>query len=108
LDEEWEFCVNVAHIGWWWVEILQPLNVTSIQNLNVIDQVDVGQELDFRWESLIIMLEVSDNFVVSAKDGNEEGVDFYIMCCERLPFTLDVGVGLDLWDATYSAWEVVV
>jgi hypothetical protein len=33
----------------WWLETLQPLNVTSIQNLNVIDQVDVGQELDFGW-----------------------------------------------------------
>ncbi len=42
------------------------------------------------------------------EDGNEEGVDFYIMCCERPPFTLDVGVGLDLWDATYYTWEVVV
>jgi len=42
-------------------------------------------------------------FVVLAEDGNEEGVDFYIMCCERLPFTLDVGVGPNLWDATYFA-----
>jgi hypothetical protein len=41
--------VNVAHIGWWRLETLQPLNVTSIQNFNVIDQVDVGQELDFGW-----------------------------------------------------------
>jgi hypothetical protein len=49
LDEEWELCVNVAHIGWWRLETLQPLNVTSIQNFNVIDQVDVGQELDFGW-----------------------------------------------------------
>jgi hypothetical protein len=49
LDEEWELCVNMAHIGWWWLELLQPSNVTSIQNLNVIDQVDVGQELDFGW-----------------------------------------------------------
>jgi hypothetical protein len=49
LDEEWELCVNVAHIGWWQFETLQPLNVTSIQNLNVIDQIDVGQKLDFGW-----------------------------------------------------------
>jgi hypothetical protein len=47
-------------------------------------------------------------FVVLAKDGNEEGVGFYIMCCERPAFTLDVGVGPNLWDATYFAWEVVV
>ncbi len=59
-------------------------------------------------ESLIVTLYVSDNFVMHAKDGNEEGVDFYIMCCERPPFTLDVKVGPNLWDATYYAWEVVV
>ncbi len=68
----------------------------------------LAKNLTLDGESLTVMLKASDNFVVPAKDGSEEGVDFYIMCCERLPFTLDVGVEPDLWDATYFAWEVVV
>jgi len=59
-------------------------------------------------ESSTVTLEASDTFVVPIEDGNEEGVDFYRMCCERPPFTLDVGVEPYLWDATYFAWEVVV
>ncbi len=39
--------MNVAHIGWWWLETLQSLNVISMQNLNVIDQIDDGHEFDF-------------------------------------------------------------
>jgi hypothetical protein len=57
---------------------------------------------------LVATLEPSYKFVVHAELGNEEGVGFYILCCERPLFTLDVGVGLDLWDATYYAREVVV
>ncbi len=110
LNEDWEFCVNVAHIEQWWLETLQPSNVTSAQNLNVVDEADVGQKLDFgsNGESLDATLKVDDNFVVPVEDGNHEKVKFYKMCCERLPFTLDVGVGLIFWDATYSAREVVV
>ncbi len=48
------------------------------------------------------------NFVVHAEDGNDEGVDFYIMCCERLPFTFDVGLGNFFLDAVYFVGEVVV
>jgi hypothetical protein len=95
LDEEWELCVNVAHIGCWWLETLQPLNVTSSQNLNVINQTYVGQELDFgsNGESLATSLEAHDNFVVPIEDGNDEGVKFYIMCCERLPSPWMLGWG---------------
>ncbi len=75
LDEDWELCVNVAHIGWQWLETLQPLNVTLVWNLNVIDQTYAGQELDFgsKWEYLVATLKTSDNFVVHVKDGIDEG-----------------------------------
>ncbi len=46
--------------------------------------------------------------MVHVEDGNGERVDFYIRCCERPSFTLDVGVGPNFWDATYFVGEVVV
>jgi hypothetical protein len=38
----------------------------------------LAKNLTLDGESLTVMLEVSDNFVVLVEDGNEEGVDFYI------------------------------
>lgn len=34
--------------------------------------------------------------MVHVELSNEEGVEFYIMCCERPLFTLDVEVGLKI------------
>jgi hypothetical protein len=48
LDEDWELCVNVAHIGQWQLETLQLFSVAWAWHFNVIDQIDVGQELDFK------------------------------------------------------------
>jgi len=80
LDEEWEFCVNVAHIGWWRLETLKSLNANSIHIFNAIDQANVGQKLDFgsNGESLVIALKPSDNFVVFIEHANDKGVDFYL------------------------------
>jgi hypothetical protein len=35
--------------------------------------------------------------VVPVELSNEEGVEFYIMCCERPLFTLDVEVGVKIF-----------
>lgn len=75
----------------------------------MMDDVEVGQELEFGFDkqSLAITLEPNYNFVVVVELGNE-GVEFNILCYERPLFTLDVGVGLDFWDAAYFTREVVV
>jgi hypothetical protein len=39
LDEKWEFCVNIAHIGWWQLETLMPLNLATTCMINNLDDV---------------------------------------------------------------------
>jgi hypothetical protein len=53
-------------------------------------------------------LELRNNFVAFVELGNEEGVELYILCCERPLFTLDVGVGPYFWDAVYFARKIMV
>lgn len=89
--------MNIAHIGWWHLETLMPLNLTTTYMINNLDDVEANRELEFGFDrqSLVATLEPSYNFVVPVKFGNEEGVELYILCCERPLFTRDVGVGLN-------------
>lgn len=36
------------------------------------------------WQALAVAFQVRDNFIVVAKKGNSEGVDFYVLCQEGL------------------------
>jgi hypothetical protein len=69
LDEEWEFCVNNAHIGWWKLETLMPLNGIATCMINNLDDVKVGQKLEFGSDSqsLNATLELGNEFVALAK-----------------------------------------
>lgn len=40
-------------------------------------------------DDLASTLEVGDNFVVNAKFGNVEGVDFYVICCSKTLHTIN-------------------
>jgi len=51
---------------------------------------------------MVGLLQIGDNFVVVAKEGNEEGVDFYILQCQQTkhvvqePFTCAWGCTLTI------------
>jgi hypothetical protein len=35
-------------------------------------------------DDLVSTFEVGDNFAINAKFGNVEGVDFYVICCNKI------------------------
>jgi hypothetical protein len=61
-------------------------------------------------------LELGDNFVVNAKEGNEEGVEFYVMLCTQLAhilkedYTCHWGIQFQAGDVVartyYQKWEI--
>jgi hypothetical protein len=69
LNEEWEFCVNTAHTGWWQLETLMPLNGIATHMIINLDDVKVGQKLEFGYDgqSLNATLKLGNNFVAQKR-----------------------------------------
>ncbi len=61
--------MNNAHIGWWKLETLMPLNGIATCMINNLDDVKVGQKLEFGSDSqsLNATLELGNEFVALAK-----------------------------------------
>jgi hypothetical protein len=38
-----------------------------------------GGELEVDAEDLVVLVSIGDNFVVLAQEGNDEGIEFYIL-----------------------------
>jgi hypothetical protein len=78
--KDWESCKNYTHIDHWRVVKIKPLN-TRIVHMHMLKQEDESQFGD-DGDALTNMLYIGDNFVVLAEDGNEEGVQYYLLQCQ--------------------------
>lgn len=86
VQQDWDNCDRKSHVAPWRHVRLRPHNAA-----NVICQVEEnddpeGWEFDGVREDLGDLVEVGDNFAVPAPPGNDEGVAFYILQCQRKKF----------------------
>jgi hypothetical protein len=58
-------------------------------------------------DDLVASLEVGDKFVVNAKEGNNEGQEFWIVCCTKLFHKLNGPLNYK-WGMNYNEREEVV
>ena len=86
LDGQWAACEMTSHVQAWTLVKLAPVDVTFARERMLEAQREEGEA--YAWTTttragLGDLVEVGDNFVVPAEEDNDEGVDFYILQCQR-------------------------
>lgn len=104
IDRDWANCEHKSHVAAWRGVKLRPSNTQSVRDQNEEYEHEVGFESGGISGEYGDLAEIGDNFVVPAEPGNEEGVDFYVMQCQRskfevvTPFTCNWGGEFDVGD----------
>jgi hypothetical protein len=57
--------------------------------MEVTFQVDEWDEYEDDGDHLTACISLRDNFTMNAKQGNEEGVDFYVLLCTKTSFMVE-------------------
>lgn len=86
IDQNWSSCEQQSHVGGWRVVRLRPKDAGPVQQ-----QIEANDDpanwlhggLDLGHGD---MTQVGDNFMIPAEEGNDEGVDFYILQCVKAKF----------------------
>ena len=86
MDGDWAACEKSGHVQDWRVIKLVPSDVSFVREQMISRQFEVEGEEPWDYateETLGDLVNVGDNFAVPAIEGNDEGVDFYILQCQR-------------------------
>jgi hypothetical protein len=84
--KDWENCDSQSHVRAWELVKLRPTNTRLVYD--TMDEHENEDDWEFGGEggSVGDMLNIGDNFVVPAEEDNNEGVEFYILQCQRPKF----------------------
>jgi hypothetical protein len=84
LLQNWEQCLNNGHVLLWRLVKLRPRNTRVVRRV-MIERVENDDESQFGGdeEALADGVSTGDNFAVLANEGNDEGVPYYIVQCQR-------------------------
>jgi hypothetical protein len=86
MDGDWANCEKMAHVQPWRVIKLVPTDVSFVREQMISQQAEDGDDEPWDYvteETLGDLVDAGDNFAVPAIEGNAEGVDFYILQCQR-------------------------
>lgn len=105
--EDWENCEAVSHVKPWALVKLKPSNLQFA--CNVMDEHDHEEDWEFGGEegALGDVLSIGDNFAVPAELDNEEGVEFYVLQCQRPKFVVREAFDC-VWGSSFHAGDSVV
>jgi hypothetical protein len=108
IDENYDLCISLAHVGDWWIHFIVPLNFTYVQNVakGANDQDD--WEHGRFGEQIVQSLDIGDNFTMNATPNNEEHCEFYVVCCERPLIEVGANGLRDDWGNSFKPKVVVV
>ncbi len=74
----------------WEVEVLIPNSVGYVHSaMEATFQAYEWDEYGNDGNHLVAYISLGDNFVVNAEEGNEEGVDFYVLLCTQTSFVIE-------------------
>jgi hypothetical protein len=106
IDENWENCENRDHVKPWRCLKLKPSDMQFVR-----DQMMQADDEDWAFggdgEEQSDVLNIGDNFVVPAEEGNSEGVDFYILQCQQPKFRVPEPFDC-VWGCHFDAGDYVV
>lgn len=107
INLDWVNCEQQTHVSHWRVVRLRPKAAGPVQaqialaeeptNLGGIG--GVGEQGD--------IVQLGDNFMIPAEEGNEEGVDFYILQCQRAKFQVQQDL-LCPWGGDFKRVDYVI
>jgi hypothetical protein len=90
IDFNFQACENLAWIQQWEIKVLIPKNVRFVHvAMEVTFQVDEWDEYKNDGDHLAACNSLRDNFIMNAKQGNEEGFNFYILVCTQTSFMVE-------------------
>ena len=76
MQENCKHCLNKTYIPNWDYHTLNDKEATDGETENNVDFTYQGSG-----DTLSDIINVGDNFVVNAEEGNSKGIDFYILKC---------------------------
>lgn len=90
IDQDMSGCENESHVSSWRLVRLRPYDTHSVRLQ--IEAHDDPEEWEYGGisEELGDLLQVGENFAVPAPDENDEGVEFYILQCQKPKFLVEV------------------
>jgi hypothetical protein len=105
--EDWENCESQSHVRAWKLVKLRPNNTRLV--CDTMDEHDNEEDWEFGGNGGLVgdMLNIVDNFVVSTKEDNDEGVEFYILQCQRPRFFVKEAFEC-VWEGSFEVGNCVV
>jgi hypothetical protein len=107
VEKDWANFDRKTHVKLWFVVRLRPHNAQR-----VIQQIDLQNdpddwEFDGCTEAPGDLVEVGDNFAVPTPPGNEEGVEFFVLQCQRKKYEVQVDFEFP-WGGEFKRGDFVV
>lgn len=88
LDGDTNHCENTSHVDNWDLVKLKPFDLHHVRQHMLHHDGEEGED----WEDVIEgegfgdLIRTGDNFAVPAIEGNDEGVDFYVLQCTKAKY----------------------
>ena len=107
IDGLWTDCENSSHVQEWKVQRLNPLNASALApQIAMLDD-----EANWIHDGVSVeigdLVRVGDNFMIPAECDNEDGVDYYILQCQREKFMLQEPLSCP-WGGVFDAGDEVI
>jgi hypothetical protein len=84
-EKDWEGCLNQSHVPEWRFVKIYPKD-TQFVCANMEEDEEVGRDGVLEGQDLGNLLQIGDNFAILAKEGNEEGIGFYVLQCQKAKY----------------------
>lgn len=107
IDNKWSSCINVKWTGEWEAKFLQPASPEFVRKMMFGEWDGLCFNASTGNEHLAATLDIADNFVVNAAQGNDEGVDFWVVICTKPLHTLKEAF-TDKWGTSFDEGDEVV
>lgn len=107
VDGDWADCERTSHVQEWQVQRLVPVSVRAIEEQ--VEDMDEAENMLHDGVSIEIgdLVEVGDNFMIPAEEENEDGVQFYILQCQKTKFVLQEPLSCP-WGGTFNVGDAVI
>lgn len=107
VNQDWRNCEQKAHVSDWGLVRLRPYDAEAVQ-VQIEEHNDPEQWFEEGAdEHAGNIVEVGDNFVVPAEDGNEERVQYYILQCTKPRFRVQADFVCP-WGGEFQRGEYVI
>jgi hypothetical protein len=107
IDQDRNGYENESHVSSWHLIRLRPYDTHSVSLQ--IEANDDSEEWKYGGvgEELGDLLQVGENFVVPAPDENDEGVEFYILQCQKPKFRVEIAFVCP-WDSDLKRGDYAI